>query len=128
MKNKIIKIVEDKFYKDKPKWKVTFDDNTEWTFFQKENTKHEDYNIKSVGYFLEWEQSNAKYNTARSKEFAIPKKPNLANIGLGGYDSKDGQIARSVVYKGLIDLACAGLISKEEIPSLMDEHTNLILK
>ena len=127
--NKITQIINDGLYKDKPKWKVTFDDNSQWTFFQKEKTKHDDYNVKNVGDWLNWEIGNEEYNTARSKDFAVPKfmsKPK-GDWNKGKHKADQRQIAKSVSFKGCIELVAAGKVSIDEIPSKTNEWAELIL-
>jgi|TARA_Y100000114_G_C11729866_1_gene312961 hypothetical protein len=128
MENKITKITPDNFYKDKPKWKVTFDNGSEWTFFAKEKTKHDDYNIKPVGHLLNWDISNAEYNTARSKDFAINKNAPANYKFTGGKGKADREdIAGSVAFKGAIELCNSGKIQLNEIAEYTTKYKTLLL-
>tara|TARA_Y100000114_G_C11756880_1_gene327312 strand:- start:1759 stop:2112 length:354 start_codon:yes stop_codon:yes gene_type:complete len=112
MKDKVLKITDDGFYKERPKWKVVLEKGGEYTFFTKFEAK--------VGDTIEYEVSNAKYKTAKlisAKEY-FGSTSNL--------DIKDYRISRAVAFKGAIDLATSGKIPATD--ESISEYTERLLK
>jgi len=115
---KIVSINPTGQWQDLHKMEVTFDDGKSGTAFSK--TPSPWYNVgDEVEYSL-----NAKGSVKISKGgggyTATPK------ASYGGSTNKDEQIAKSVVFKGAIDLACAGIIKVTDITSFVDKYTPVL--
>ena len=115
---KIVSINPTGQWQDLHKMEVSFDDGQSGTAFSKTATPW-----YSVGDEVEY-SLNAKGSVKISKGTGgYTPKP---SYGGGGNTSKDEQIAKSVVFKGAIDLACAGKINVSDIVSFVEKYTSVL--
>lgn len=99
---------------------VAFDDGQKGTAFSK--TPSPWYNIgDEVEYSI-----NAKGSVKISKGTAPYSGGGYSGGGGSKGGSKDEQIARSVAFKGAIDLVVGGKISLQDIPRFVSEHLGVI--
>lgn len=120
---KIVSITPTGQWQEFHKMDVAFDDGQKGTAFSK--TPSPWYNVgDEVEYSL-----NAKGSVKISKGTAAYSGGGFSGGSKsqsGG--SKDEQIARSVVFKGAVDLACAGKIQITDIPSFVDKYLGCVLE
>lgn len=102
----IIKITEDGFYKEKPKWKVQLQRDGEYTFFTNFDAK--------VGDKIDYMVNNEKYRTAKLLSKAVKK-----------FDT-NASIIRQVAFKGAIELAANDKIQTNAIAEYTEEFYNLL--
>ena len=122
---KITDITPTGVWNDLHKYEVTMDDGAKGTAFAKTSPPW-----YSVGDEVEY-TLNPKGNIKISKGTApyvgggsqAPARQYVPSKG----GSKDEQIARSVAFKGAIDLACAGMIDVKDICAFMKMHLPYIL-
>lgn len=114
---KIVSINPTGQWQDLHKMEVSFDDGQSGTAFSKTATPW-----YSVGDEVEY-SLNAKGSVKISKGTSgYTPKPSYG----GGSTNKDEQIAKSVVFKGAIDLACAGMIKVTDITSFVEKYTPVL--
>lgn len=102
----IIKITDDGFYKEKPKWKVQLKNDGEYTFFTTFDAK--------VGDNIEYMVNNEKYRTAKLLSKKVKK-----------FDT-NSSIIRQVAFKGAIELAANDKIQTNAIAEYTEEFYNLL--
>jgi hypothetical protein len=115
---KIVSINPTGQWQDLHKMEVTFDDGQSGTAFSKTPTPW-----YSVGDEVEYSlnaKGSVKISKGTSGYTSAPK------ASYGGGSSKDEQIAKSVVFKGAIDLACAGKINVSDIVSFVEKYTPVL--
>lgn len=116
---KIVSITPSGQWQEFHKMEVTFDDGQSGTAFSK--TPSPWYNIgDEVEYSI-----NAKGSVKISKGTAPYSGGGYSGGGSKG-GSKDEQIARSVAFKGAIDLVAAGKITIQDIPRFVSEYLGVI--
>lgn len=116
---KIVSITPSGQWQEFHKMEVTFDDGQSGTAFSK--TPSPWYNIgDEVEYSI-----NAKGSVKISKGTAPYSGGGYSGGGSKG-GSKDEQIARSVAFKGAIDLVAAGKITVQDIPRFVSEYLGVI--
>ena len=116
---KIVSINPTGQWQDLHKMEVSFDDGQSGTAFSKTATPW-----YSVGDEVEY-SLNAKGSVKISKGTSGYTSAPKASYG-GGSTNKDEQIAKSVVFKGAIDLACAGMIKVTDITSFVEKYTPVL--
>jgi hypothetical protein len=121
---KIVSITPTGQWQEFHKMDVTFDDGQAGTAFSKSPTPW-----YAVGDEVEY-SINAKGSVKISKgtgAFAGGGSSYSGSSQSSGSSSKDQQIARSVVFKGAVDLACAGKIQITDIPGFVDKYLSCVL-
>lgn len=117
---KIVSITPSGQWQEFHKMEVAFDDGQKGTAFSK--TPSPWYNIgDEVEYSI-----NAKGSVKISKGTAPYSGGGYSGGGGSKGGSKDEQIARSVAFKGAIDLVVGGKISLQDIPRFVSEHLGVI--
>ena len=117
---KIVSITPAGQWQEFHKMDVSFDDGVKGTAFSK--TASPWYNVgDEVEYSI-----NAKGSVKISKGTAPYSGGGYSGGGGSKGGSKDEQIARSVAFKGAIDLVVGGKISLQDIPRFVSEHLGVI--